>query len=75
LDQLAKDEKVKPRTGINALEKVVIRKDPLGVVLILGNNPILVNRDKLLILFFPIRFLELSFATFFGSFGWLYRSW
>lgn len=37
MDQLVKDEKVKPRTGINAMDKVVIRKDPLGVVLIIGN--------------------------------------
>ena len=42
LDELIKDQKVKPRAGINAMEKVVIRKDPLGVVLILGswNYPI-----------------------------------
>ncbi|KAI8641803.1 Aldehyde/histidinol dehydrogenase [Parasitella parasitica] len=37
LDELIKDQKVKPRSGINAMEKVIIRKDPLGVVLILGS--------------------------------------
>ncbi|KAF1805730.1 Aldehyde/histidinol dehydrogenase [Mucor lusitanicus] len=37
LDELIKDQKVKPRSGVNAMDKVVIRKDPLGVVLILGS--------------------------------------
>ncbi|GAN08711.1 aldehyde dehydrogenase, dimeric NADP-preferring-like [Mucor ambiguus] len=37
LDELIKDQKVKPRSGVNAMEKVMIRKDPLGVVLILGS--------------------------------------
>ncbi|KAI8979077.1 Aldehyde/histidinol dehydrogenase [Mycotypha africana] len=37
LDDLAKDIKVKPRSGLNKMEKVVIRRDPLGVVLILGS--------------------------------------
>jgi len=37
LDELIKDQKVKPRSGVNAMEKVVIRKDPLGVILILGS--------------------------------------
>ncbi|RCI01893.1 Aldehyde dehydrogenase [Rhizopus stolonifer] len=37
LDKLAQDEKIKPRSGINSLAKVVVRRDPLGVVLILGS--------------------------------------
>ncbi|KAH8553701.1 Aldehyde/histidinol dehydrogenase [Umbelopsis sp. PMI_123] len=43
LDELAKDEKVKPRVFLNRLGgSTVIRKDPLGVVLIIGawNYPI-----------------------------------
>ncbi|OBZ86842.1 Aldehyde dehydrogenase, dimeric NADP-preferring [Choanephora cucurbitarum] len=36
LDRLAKDEKVKPRLTINRLAQVMIRREPLGLVLILG---------------------------------------
>lgn len=42
LDELTKDKKVKPRSINNKMEKVVIRRDPLGTVLILGcwNYPV-----------------------------------
>ncbi|KAI9263265.1 Aldehyde/histidinol dehydrogenase [Phascolomyces articulosus] len=42
LDKLAKDEKVKPRLNMNAMDDLVIRKEPLGTVLILGcwNYPV-----------------------------------
>ncbi|KAI9323613.1 Aldehyde/histidinol dehydrogenase [Dichotomocladium elegans] len=42
LDKLAKDEKVSPRMPLNALDEVVIRRDPLGAVLIIGcwNYPV-----------------------------------
>ncbi|ORY97429.1 Aldehyde/histidinol dehydrogenase [Syncephalastrum racemosum] len=42
LDTLAKDEKVKPRLQMNAMDTLLIRKEPLGVVLILGcwNYPV-----------------------------------
>ncbi|KAF7724787.1 aldehyde dehydrogenase 3, member A2 [Apophysomyces ossiformis] len=42
LDSLAKDEKVKPRLKMHSMEKLSIRKDPLGVVLIIGcwNYPV-----------------------------------
>ncbi|KAL1936742.1 hypothetical protein VTP01DRAFT_876 [Rhizomucor pusillus] len=42
LDTLAKDEKVKPRMQMNAMEELVIRKEPLGAVLIIGcwNYPV-----------------------------------
>ncbi|KAI8886941.1 aldehyde dehydrogenase [Backusella circina FSU 941] len=37
LDELAKDKKINPRSGMNKREKVIVRKDPLGVVLIIGS--------------------------------------
>ncbi|KAI7858552.1 Aldehyde/histidinol dehydrogenase [Circinella umbellata] len=42
IEKLAKDEKVQPRSAINRLDQCIIRKDPLGVVLILGcwNYPV-----------------------------------
>lgn len=40
LDTLAKDEKVKPRMQMNAMEELVIRKEPLGAVLIIGEQQI-----------------------------------
>ncbi|KAI7898292.1 Aldehyde/histidinol dehydrogenase [Cokeromyces recurvatus] len=42
LDQLAQDRKVVPRSSVNKMEKVIIRRDPVGVVLIIGswNYPI-----------------------------------
>ncbi|KAG2214342.1 hypothetical protein INT47_000898 [Mucor saturninus] len=42
LDALAKDQKVKPRSIVNKTAKAIIRKDPLGVVLIIGcwNYPV-----------------------------------
>ncbi|KAI9271607.1 Aldehyde/histidinol dehydrogenase [Phascolomyces articulosus] len=42
IEKLAKDEKVQPRSPTNRLDSCVIRKDPLGVVLILGcwNYPV-----------------------------------
>ncbi|KAI8148124.1 Aldehyde/histidinol dehydrogenase [Fennellomyces sp. T-0311] len=42
LDSLAKDEKVKPRLNMNAMDNLVIRKEPLGAVLVLGcwNYPV-----------------------------------
>ncbi|KAI8332171.1 Aldehyde/histidinol dehydrogenase [Choanephora cucurbitarum] len=42
LDRLAKDQKVKPRLTINRLAQVMIRPEPLGLVLILGcwNYPV-----------------------------------
>ncbi|KAG0174009.1 Aldehyde dehydrogenase [Apophysomyces sp. BC1034] len=42
VDKLAKDEKVKPRQMMNCMEKLSIRKDPLGTVLIIGcwNYPV-----------------------------------
>ncbi|KAI8878353.1 aldehyde dehydrogenase [Backusella circina FSU 941] len=42
IDKLVKDEVVKARSPINAMDKAVIRKDPLGVILIFGcwNYPV-----------------------------------
>ncbi|CAO3595609.1 unnamed protein product [Absidia cylindrospora] len=42
IDRLAKDEKIKPRLGMNAMETVKVRHDPLGVVLVIGcwNYPV-----------------------------------
>ncbi|KAI8081614.1 Aldehyde/histidinol dehydrogenase [Halteromyces radiatus] len=42
LDRLAKEEKVKPRLGMHAMDTVKVRRDPLGVVLIIGcwNYPV-----------------------------------
>ncbi|SAM08523.1 hypothetical protein [Absidia glauca] len=42
LDRLAKDEKVKPRLGMHAMDTVKVRRDPLGVVLVIGcwNYPV-----------------------------------
>ncbi|CAO3618492.1 unnamed protein product [Mucor hiemalis] len=42
LDELTKDKKIKPRSINNKMEKVVIRRDPLGTVLVLGcwNYPV-----------------------------------
>ncbi|KAF7727609.1 Aldehyde dehydrogenase [Apophysomyces ossiformis] len=37
IDRLIKDEKVKARSFLNATDKLVIRRDPLGVVLIIGS--------------------------------------
>ncbi|KAI8354674.1 Aldehyde/histidinol dehydrogenase, partial [Blakeslea trispora] len=42
LDQLAKDKVIKPRMTLNKTAKVIVRHEPLGVVLILGcwNYPV-----------------------------------
>ncbi|ORX52739.1 aldehyde dehydrogenase [Hesseltinella vesiculosa] len=42
LDRLAKEEKIKPRLALNSREIVKVRRDPLGVVLIIGcwNYPV-----------------------------------
>ncbi|KAI9274113.1 Aldehyde/histidinol dehydrogenase [Helicostylum pulchrum] len=37
LDKLVQDEKVKARSIVNAMDKVIIRRVPLGVVLVLGS--------------------------------------
>ncbi|KAI9345914.1 Aldehyde/histidinol dehydrogenase [Pilaira anomala] len=37
IDAFVKDEQVKPRSMINKMDKAIIRKDPLGVVLIIGS--------------------------------------
>ncbi|KAI9482799.1 MAG: Aldehyde/histidinol dehydrogenase [Benjaminiella poitrasii] len=42
LDELSKDQKVAPRSGLNKMEKAIIRRDPVGVVLVIGcwNYPV-----------------------------------
>ncbi|KAI8997589.1 Aldehyde/histidinol dehydrogenase [Pilobolus umbonatus] len=42
LDRLAKDQKVKARLLVNAFEKTIIRREPLGTVLVIGcwNYPV-----------------------------------
>ncbi|CDH60024.1 fatty aldehyde dehydrogenase [Lichtheimia corymbifera JMRC:FSU:9682] len=36
LDRLAKDDKIKPRLNMNAMDTLTIRKEPLGAVLVIG---------------------------------------
>ncbi|KAI8333684.1 Aldehyde/histidinol dehydrogenase [Chlamydoabsidia padenii] len=42
IDRLAKDEKIKPRLGMHAMDTVKVRRDPFGLVLIIGcwNYPV-----------------------------------
>ncbi|KAI8342445.1 Aldehyde/histidinol dehydrogenase [Chlamydoabsidia padenii] len=42
LDRLAKEEKIKPRLGMHAMDTVKVRRDPLGLVLVIGcwNYPV-----------------------------------
>ncbi|KAI8068745.1 Aldehyde/histidinol dehydrogenase [Gongronella butleri] len=42
LDRLAKDEKIKPRSGLNKMETVKVRRDPFGLVCVIGcwNYPV-----------------------------------
>jgi hypothetical protein len=55
---LAKDKKVIPRSGMNKREKVIVRKDPLGAVLIIGKR-VQTNKNISILILFLIRLLEL----------------